>query len=293
MGFDLERICCLPPSSSSSSTTKIFCNDNYNKCSQCCCYPCCRQSLLNDHTYSLLKRICHKIIKSYNRQQCREKYTVFNGGYSINGRCSDGQKYDPYSKNHYGDGEGGYGRDSQRGRGSLDLKAQGRNPSNKKGGKGDEFGSQNNASKNGDPKGEGKMNLAALSRGEKDSKGKKGDADDSDPSKKSKKEGKGGDGKSGGRDADDSEPAKKSKKDGKGGDGKGSGRDADERDTSNKSKRASKGADGKGGGKNTDDSDPSNKSKKDGKETDGKGGGKDADDSDPSKKSKRARWQRG
>ncbi|XP_062123752.1 protein PIF [Drosophila sulfurigaster albostrigata] len=90
MGFNLAQICCNPPSSS-SSTTQIFCNDNFNKCSPCRVPCCCRNSILTDHTYSILKRICHKIIKNYNRQLCREKYTVFDGGNSISPRWSDRQ----------------------------------------------------------------------------------------------------------------------------------------------------------------------------------------------------------
>ncbi|XP_034663542.1 cylicin-2-like isoform X2 [Drosophila subobscura] len=76
MVMDLEHI-CRDPVSSSSSSSKIFC---HSRCSPCCCYGCCAPSFLNDHTYSLLKRICHKIIKSHSRQQCRESYSVFDGG---------------------------------------------------------------------------------------------------------------------------------------------------------------------------------------------------------------------
>ncbi|SPP83219.1 uncharacterized protein DDB_G0290685-like [Drosophila guanche] len=74
--MDLENI-CRDPVSSSSSSSKIFC---HSRCSPCRCYGCCAPSFLNDHTYSLLKRICHKIIKSHSRQQCRETYSVFDGG---------------------------------------------------------------------------------------------------------------------------------------------------------------------------------------------------------------------
>ncbi|XP_022219373.1 protein starmaker-like isoform X2 [Drosophila obscura] len=78
MVMDLEHI-CRDAASSSSSSTNIFCNIK-NRCSPCRCYRCCTSSFLNDHTYSLLKRICHKIIKSHSRQQCRENYSVFDGG---------------------------------------------------------------------------------------------------------------------------------------------------------------------------------------------------------------------
>lgn len=63
---------------SSSSSTNINCD--VNKCSpSCCCYACCRQSILNDHTYGILKKACNKIFKDFNRQKCREKYAVFPG----------------------------------------------------------------------------------------------------------------------------------------------------------------------------------------------------------------------
>ncbi|XP_033236104.1 uncharacterized protein DDB_G0290685-like isoform X2 [Drosophila pseudoobscura] len=89
MVMDLDH--CCDPASSSSSSTKIFCNTN-NICSSCRCHRCCRSSFLNDHTYSLLKRICHKIIKSHSRQQCRESYSVFEGGNSTNLRTPIDQR---------------------------------------------------------------------------------------------------------------------------------------------------------------------------------------------------------
>ncbi|XP_017144970.1 myb-like protein X isoform X2 [Drosophila miranda] len=73
MVLDLDH-CCDPASSS------------------CRCHRCCTSSFLNDHTYSLLKRICHKIIKSHSRQQCRENYSVFEGGNSTNLRTPIDQR---------------------------------------------------------------------------------------------------------------------------------------------------------------------------------------------------------
>lgn len=88
MGLNLAQIYWDPPSSS-SSTTKIYFIENFGKFNFCevpCCY---RNSVLHGHTYSILKRICNKIIKNYNRQQCLETYTVFNGGNSTDPRRSE------------------------------------------------------------------------------------------------------------------------------------------------------------------------------------------------------------
>ncbi|XP_030564225.1 cylicin-2-like isoform X2 [Drosophila novamexicana] len=182
MGFDLERICCNPPSSS-SSTENIFCNENFNKCSPCCCHSCCRKSFLNDHTYSILKRVCHKIIKSYNRQQCREKYTIFDGGNSINGRWSERQKDEKSCKERE---------------------------------VGEKF-------KKGKDRGENeKDDYSKLGKGRGDTRAKK-DADESDPMKKLKKTGSGAKedktekldslkkSKRGKKDADENDLVKKSK----------------------------------------------------------------------------------
>ncbi|XP_020812251.1 uncharacterized protein LOC110187192 [Drosophila serrata] len=80
METNIEYICCNQAPSSSSSTN-IFC-DGEKLCSPCGCYRCCKSAFFNDHTYSILKRICHKIIKNHNRQRCRENYSVFDGGNS-------------------------------------------------------------------------------------------------------------------------------------------------------------------------------------------------------------------
>ncbi|XP_070144476.1 cylicin-2 isoform X2 [Drosophila kikkawai] len=76
----IEYKCCNPASSTSSST-KIFC-DGEKLCNPCGCYRCCKSAFFNDHTYSILKRICHKIIQNQSRQRCRENYSVFDGGNS-------------------------------------------------------------------------------------------------------------------------------------------------------------------------------------------------------------------
>ncbi|XP_070854102.1 micronuclear linker histone polyprotein isoform X2 [Drosophila suzukii] len=77
----LECVCCS--TASSSSTVGKMVPNNENQCCLCTCNRCCKSSYFCNNDYSLLKRICHKIIKNYNRQQCRERYTVFDGGNSI------------------------------------------------------------------------------------------------------------------------------------------------------------------------------------------------------------------
>ncbi|XP_020714095.1 ribosome-binding protein 1 isoform X2 [Ceratitis capitata] len=93
MVFDLNTTNNLPQSSTSSCTDYFFdgcqsksqnnCQSQYQNCQ---CRPCCVNSMINDHTYSLLKKICRKVIRDYHRQKSREKYTIFDGGNSINVR---------------------------------------------------------------------------------------------------------------------------------------------------------------------------------------------------------------
>ncbi|XP_053950070.1 uncharacterized protein DDB_G0290685-like isoform X1 [Anastrepha ludens] len=93
MVVNLNAVNNLPLSSTSSCTDYFFdgCHSkNQNNCQSqyqdCQCRPCCVNSMINDHTYSLLKKICRKVIRDYHRQQTREKYTIFDGGNSINVR---------------------------------------------------------------------------------------------------------------------------------------------------------------------------------------------------------------
>ncbi|XP_018785145.1 PREDICTED: uncharacterized protein DDB_G0283697-like [Bactrocera latifrons] len=93
MVFDLNTTNNLPQSSTSSCTDYFYdgChNKSQNNChiqyQNCQCRPCCINSVLNDHTYSLLKKICRKVFRDYHRQKSREKYTIFDGGNSINVR---------------------------------------------------------------------------------------------------------------------------------------------------------------------------------------------------------------
>uniref|UniRef100_A0A034WRB2 Uncharacterized protein n=2 Tax=Bactrocera dorsalis TaxID=27457 RepID=A0A034WRB2_BACDO len=93
MVFDLNSTNNLPQSSTSSCTDYFYdgchsksqnnCHIQYQKCQ---CRPCCINSVLNDHTYSLLKKICRKVFRDYHRQKSREKYTIFDGGNSVNVR---------------------------------------------------------------------------------------------------------------------------------------------------------------------------------------------------------------
>ncbi|XP_033172834.1 asparagine-rich protein-like isoform X2 [Drosophila mauritiana] len=81
MTKSLECVRCCPVSSSSIETTIL--------CDKWCPFICNRQcttSYFYGHGYSMLKRICHKIIQNYNRKQCRESYTVFDGGNSTKDR---------------------------------------------------------------------------------------------------------------------------------------------------------------------------------------------------------------
>ncbi|KQS08427.1 uncharacterized protein Dere_GG26511, partial [Drosophila erecta] len=80
----LECVCCCP-ASSSSIETKILCDKEYNWCPFLCNRQC-PTSYIYAHGYSMLKKICHKIIQNYNRKQCRETYTVFGGGNSTKDR---------------------------------------------------------------------------------------------------------------------------------------------------------------------------------------------------------------
>ncbi|XP_039968694.1 uncharacterized protein DDB_G0283697-like [Bactrocera tryoni] len=93
MVFDLNTTNNLPQSSTSSCTDYFYdgcysksqnnCHIQYQNCQ---CRPCCINSVLNDHTYSLLKKICRKVFRDYHRQKNREKYTIFDGGNSVNVR---------------------------------------------------------------------------------------------------------------------------------------------------------------------------------------------------------------
>ncbi|XP_036324899.1 uncharacterized protein LOC118738086 [Rhagoletis pomonella] len=93
MGFDINA-CNNIPQSSTSSCMDCFSNGCYSKIhnfyhinfQNCQCHPCCVSSMINDHTYSLLKKICRKVIKDYQRKESRERYTIFDGGNSINVR---------------------------------------------------------------------------------------------------------------------------------------------------------------------------------------------------------------
>ncbi|XP_067621776.1 uncharacterized protein [Eurosta solidaginis] len=91
MVFDLSTTKILAQSSTSCFTDNFFegCQrKNLRKCGyqyqNCECRPCCISSMINDHTYTLLKKICRKVIRDYQRQQSREKYTIFDGGNGIN-----------------------------------------------------------------------------------------------------------------------------------------------------------------------------------------------------------------
>uniref|UniRef100_A0A0A1XFD0 Uncharacterized protein n=1 Tax=Zeugodacus cucurbitae TaxID=28588 RepID=A0A0A1XFD0_ZEUCU len=93
MVFDLKTANNLPQSSTSSCTDYFYdgCHSkSQNNChiqyQNCQCRPCCINSVINDHTYSLLKKICRKVFRDYNRQKSREKYTIFDGGNSVNVR---------------------------------------------------------------------------------------------------------------------------------------------------------------------------------------------------------------
>ncbi|XP_065355180.1 uncharacterized protein LOC135949519 [Calliphora vicina] len=69
------------------------------KCNNTCCRDQCEY--INDRTYTTLRKICHKIFKDYNRSQCREKYTIFDGGNSINVRIHrSGSRGDENRKDH-------------------------------------------------------------------------------------------------------------------------------------------------------------------------------------------------
>ncbi|XP_037807651.1 uncharacterized protein PF11_0207-like isoform X2 [Lucilia sericata] len=98
----------LTASRTSSCTDYI-----YHCCPRSCINTCCRDQceFINNRTYTTLRKICHKIFKDYNRSQCREKYTVFDGGNSINvrihrsGSRDDGnnkdQRYEKSSEDRY------------------------------------------------------------------------------------------------------------------------------------------------------------------------------------------------
>ncbi|XP_036224329.2 cylicin-2 isoform X2 [Bactrocera oleae] len=91
MVFDLNTTNNLPQSSTSSCKDYFYdgCNSkSQNNChvqyQNCHCRPCCINSVVSDHTYSLLKKICRKVFRDFNRQKSREKYTIFDGGNSVN-----------------------------------------------------------------------------------------------------------------------------------------------------------------------------------------------------------------
>lgn len=72
------------PVTSSSSTARIFCDNDFSKCNPaCCCHSCCRRYANDGRTLEIVKRICNKIFKNYNRQMCQESFTVFGGGNSM------------------------------------------------------------------------------------------------------------------------------------------------------------------------------------------------------------------
>ncbi|KAM7361071.1 uncharacterized protein ACRADG_009626 [Cochliomyia hominivorax] len=66
------------------------CSECIDKCYQRRCYNTCLHDpcneILNNRFYTILRKVCRKIFNDYNRSQCHEKYTVFDGGNSINVR---------------------------------------------------------------------------------------------------------------------------------------------------------------------------------------------------------------
>lgn len=67
---------------SGSSCTEYLNHKCQPQCNPCECGGQCY--FINLHTYTILKKLCRKIVKDYNRAQCREKYKVFDGGNSVN-----------------------------------------------------------------------------------------------------------------------------------------------------------------------------------------------------------------
>ncbi|BFF91684.1 cylicin-2-like [Drosophila madeirensis] len=269
MVMDLEHI-CRDPVSSSSSSSKIFC---HSRCSPCRCYGCCAPSFLNDHTYSLLKRICHKIIKSHSRQQCRESYSVFDGG---------SLKDLGWKKRH---SEGKVGKDLRREE-TDEWKLKHKNdlgPSNKS------FKDSNDKDIKGlkrSKKGTNGKNQHSLGEGRSEAKPSQ-DTDASFTSKKLRKDkGRGGKDDNKGHSNTDKDGSKKSLKDEKDGEHK---KDTLKNEKTNSQNNKSRGAKGKGDTDTRDTnltaSGKSRKDKRQGKDDD-KESGEDGDGKDPKKSGK-------
>ncbi|XP_046805296.1 homeobox protein 2-like isoform X3 [Lucilia cuprina] len=91
---------CSNVSTASRTSSCIDCI--YHCCPRSCINKFCRDQceLINDRTYTTLRKICHKIFKDFNRAHCREKYTVFDGGNSINVRIHRSGSRDGHNKDH-------------------------------------------------------------------------------------------------------------------------------------------------------------------------------------------------
>ncbi|XP_037943186.1 myb-like protein X [Teleopsis dalmanni] len=78
------------PSSECAQRKKDSC-----KCCPHVCQCCCTTGADNWRTYEILKKICRKIFQEFEKEQSKEKYTLFGGGNSINLRIHRSSEKQP------------------------------------------------------------------------------------------------------------------------------------------------------------------------------------------------------